>query len=90
MGNPKFFLSRPKKQTQGAHAKPRSSNNSDTSSTGHATRSQGVALSNIAHPESLALDAVKELCAPVGSRQYEDQVVVNGVNVTVRNYQKKN
>ena len=44
-------------------------------------------LSNVAHPESLALDAVKELRAPAGSRVHERVVVVNGANVTVRHYQ---
>lgn len=44
-------------------------------------------LSNIASPESLALEAVKELRADTGSRAFEHQVMVNGNQVTYRHYQ---
>ena len=44
-------------------------------------------LSNINSPESLALAAVEELRQPEGQRKFEHVVVVQGNNVTMRDYQ---
>jgi hypothetical protein len=44
-------------------------------------------LSNINHPESLALEAVKELRAPEGSRAFERTITVGGRAKQIRDYQ---
>ena len=44
-------------------------------------------LSNVTHPDPLALEAVTELRASAGSRRFEQRVAVNGVNINIRNYQ---